>query len=57
MKKNRAEPSKKNIKFIPKRQPDIRDDLDNRRNEEQDFKGDDITHNVKHRRNQPGRHK
>lgn len=27
--------------------PDIRDDLDSRKNEEQDFKGDDITHNEK----------
>ncbi|MBA2499140.1 MAG: hypothetical protein H0V30_05385 [Chitinophagaceae bacterium] len=27
--------------------PDIRDDLDSRKNEEQDFKGDDITQNEK----------
>lgn len=27
--------------------PDVRDNLDNRKNEEQDFKGDDITHNKK----------
>ena len=27
--------------------PDVRDDLDSRKNEEQDFKGDDITHNEK----------
>jgi hypothetical protein len=25
--------------------PDIRDDLDSRKNEEQDTKGDDVTHN------------
>ena len=27
--------------------PEIRDNLDNRKNEEQDFKGDDVTHNKK----------
>ena len=27
--------------------PEIRDDLDSRKNEEQDFKGDDVTHNKK----------
>jgi len=27
--------------------PDIRDNLDSRKNEEQDFKGDDTTHNKK----------
>ncbi len=27
--------------------PDIRDNLDSRKNEEQDFKGDDVTHNEK----------
>ncbi|HSN09678.1 MAG TPA: hypothetical protein VLS85_11610 [Hanamia sp.] len=27
--------------------PDIRDDLDSRKNEEQSFKGDDTTHNKK----------
>ena len=27
--------------------PEIRDDLDSRKNEEQDFKGDDVTHNEK----------
>jgi len=27
--------------------PDVRDNLDSRKNEEQDFKGDDITHNKK----------
>ncbi len=29
------------------RQPDVRDDLDSRKNEEFDIKGDDITHNKK----------
>lgn len=27
--------------------PEIRDNLDSRKNEEQDFKGDDVTHNRK----------
>ena len=31
--------------------PDVRDDLDSRKNEEQDTKGDDITHNRKDTRN------
>ncbi|MCW3110587.1 MAG: hypothetical protein JWQ09_5093 [Segetibacter sp.] len=27
--------------------PDVRDNLDSRKNEEQEFKGDDVTHNEK----------
>ena len=27
--------------------PEVRDDLDSRKNEEQDIKGDDVTHNEK----------
>lgn len=34
-----------------KPRPEIRDDLDNRKNEEQDFKGDDIIHNQKEHKN------
>jgi len=30
-----------------KPRPDIRDDMDSRKNEEQDFKGTDTTHNKK----------
>jgi hypothetical protein len=30
-----------------KPRPEVRDNLDSRRNEEQDFKGDDLTHNNK----------
>ena len=30
-----------------KPKPDVRDDLDSRKNEEQDTKGDDVTHNEK----------
>jgi hypothetical protein len=37
--------SKQMIGHKPK--PDVRDDLDSRKNEEQDTKGDDITHNKK----------
>ena len=31
--------------------PDTRDDLDSRKNEEQDTKGNDVTHNKKQTRN------
>lgn len=34
-----------------KQRPDVRDDLDSRRNEEQEFKGDDVTHNQKPHQN------
>ena len=38
---------------IPK--PEVRDDLDSRKNEEQDTKGDDFTHNKKETRSKkPG---
>lgn len=57
MKKNKAEPSKKNIRINTNKQPDIRDNLDSRKSEEQDFKGDDVTHNTKDRQNRPGKHK
>ncbi len=54
MKKNKTRLPKKNIKFnTNNKQPEIRDDLDSRKNEEQDFKGDDITHNVKYHHNPP----
>jgi hypothetical protein len=53
MKKYKTEPPKKNIKFNTNKQSDIRDNLDSRKNEEQDFKGDDVTHNVKDQHNQP----
>jgi hypothetical protein len=33
-----------------KQRPDIRDNLDSRVNQEQDFKGDDVTHNRKEHR-------
>jgi len=53
MKKYKSEPPRKKIKFNANRRPDIRDNLDNRKNEEQDFKGDDITHNMKEVHNSP----
>ncbi len=37
--------SKQGMVHTPR--PEIRDDLDSRKNEEQDFKGDDVTHNKK----------
>lgn len=37
--------SKQGMVHTPK--PEIRDNLDSRKNEEQDFKGDDITNNKK----------
>ena len=54
MKKNRVQPQVKNIKFNSNaKQPEIRDDLDSRKNQEQEFKGDDVTHNVKYQHNRP----
>ena len=57
MKKNRTAAPKKNIKFNTYKQPDIRDNLDSRKNEEQLFRGDDITHNVKDQHNNPKKHR
>ncbi len=37
--------------------PDVRDNLDSRKREEQDVKGDDITHNSKPHHNKPRKHK
>ncbi len=33
--------------FTKKPRPEIRDDIDSRKNEEQEVKGDDVTHNEK----------
>ena len=55
MKKKYSQVNKENIQFNSNRhRPDIRDNLDNRKNEEQEFKGDDITHNKKESR-KPGK--
>ena len=52
MKESRSQNNKQNKQFIGHRpKPEIRDDLDNRKNEEQEEKGDDVTHNVKDNRN------
>jgi hypothetical protein len=41
-----------------KHRPEVRDNLDSRKNEEQDFKGDDTTHNAKpHHNKHPQRKK
>lgn len=44
--RNRANAQNKQGK-TKKPVPEIRDNLDSRKNEEYDFKGDDVTHNVK----------
>lgn len=36
-----------------KQRPEVRDNLDSRKNLEQQFKGSDVTHNKKDARNQP----
>ncbi|WP_157986465.1 hypothetical protein [Chitinophaga alhagiae] len=40
--------SKQGMVHTPR--PEIRDNLDSRKNEEQDLKGDDVTHNKKARK-------
>jgi hypothetical protein len=47
--------SKQGHNTIPK--PEIRDNLDSRKNEEQDYKGDDVTHNKKPHHNKQQRKK
>jgi hypothetical protein len=59
MKNPVSQTKKVNTKFnTNKSRAEIRNELDNRQNEEQDFKGDDITHNQKELKNknkQPGK--
>lgn len=43
--------SKQGVSHKPR--PEVRDDLDSRSNEEQDNKGDDVTHNKKDVHNKP----
>lgn len=51
MKKKKKQTGNANIRFnANKHRPEIRDNLDSRINEEQDFKGDDVTHNKKETR-------
>jgi len=48
MKGSRMQTNMQNKSFAGHRpRPDTRDDLDHRKNEEQDTKGDDVTHNNK----------
>lgn len=48
MKGSRAQNNMQNKQMTGHRpKPDIRDDMDSRKNEEQDTKGDDVTHNEK----------
>ena len=51
MKGSRAQNTKQNKQFMGhKPRPEIRDDLDSREMEEQDNKGDDVTHNKKEKK-------
>jgi len=43
--------------MVSKHRPEIRDNLDSREGEEQEFKGDDVTHNHKDHRNAKPKHK
>jgi len=48
----RDQVNKQNKQQMTKKpRPEIRDNLDSRANEEQEYKGDDITHNEKDERN------
>jgi len=52
--KNINNQTKGNIQFTNnKPRPENKDNLDSRMNEEQDFKGNDTTHNRKEHHNQP----
>lgn len=55
MKKIQSQRPDHNTQFnANKKRPETRDNLDSRSNEEQEFKGDDVTHNSKdHRNNHP----
>lgn len=48
MKNSRSQDTRQNKQMMGHRpKPDVRDDLDSRKNEEQQDKGDDTTHNKK----------
>ena len=50
--KEGTQASRINVKYnLHKNRPEIRDDMDSRKNEEQHVKGDDITHNRKEKHN------
>ncbi|HEX5654368.1 MAG TPA: hypothetical protein VFX58_14900 [Chitinophagaceae bacterium] len=51
MKNTKAPNNRPNTKFnVNKHKPENKDDLDSREGEEQQFKGDDITHNKKEKK-------
>ncbi len=51
MKDSRSQNNMQNKQMASHRpKPDTRDDLDSRKNEEQDTKGSDVTHNEKEKR-------
>lgn len=53
MKTSRSQDNKQSKQGVShKPRPEIRDNLDSRENEEQDFKGDDMTHNKKEKRSE-----
>ncbi|MFL5739998.1 MAG: hypothetical protein ACJ75B_07265 [Flavisolibacter sp.] len=52
MKGSRAQNNMQSKQFVGHRpKPEVRDDLDSRSNEEQNNKGDDVTHNQKDKKN------
>jgi len=54
MKRDRINTEKKQVKADTRtHRPDVRDNLDSRKNEEQLFRGDDVTHNRKDAHNRP----
>jgi hypothetical protein len=57
--KGKSQTHKENIRFnANKTRPEIRDNLDSREGEEQNFKGNDVTHNKKeHKSKGTGRKK
>jgi hypothetical protein len=51
--KTQNQEGRENIRYnTNKHRPEIRDDLDSREDEEQDYKGDDVTHNRKPHHNE-----
>ncbi len=58
MKGSRSQNNQQNKQGISHRpMPDVRDNLDSRKREEQDFKGGDVTHNRKETRTLPAGNK
>lgn len=56
--KGKSQTGKENIRAnANKHRPEIRDNLDSREGEEQNFKGDDVTHNRKEHKSKGSRKK